>query len=114
MKNTKRIGDVTEAKILAALLAKGFIVLLPFSDNERYDLVIEKDNKFFKVQCKTVKMHNGSLRASASSSSCGRWKDYQGQIDYFGLYSPELDKCYLMPCKRTICLRVLDPLQKQG
>ena len=114
MKNTKRVGDITEAKIMSALLSKGVTVLKPFGDNERYDLVIEKDGIFSRVQCKTVRLRNGALVGSPNSSSCGNFKYYEGQVEYFGLYSPELNACYLTPVGKSICLRVIDPLKKQG
>ena len=51
---TKEIGDISEAKILAKLLNDGYIVLLPFGENKRYDLVVNHNNKFIKIQCKTA------------------------------------------------------------
>ncbi len=58
--NTKQIGEITEACILAILLKAGYVVLTPFGDNQRYDLVIERDGVFQRVQCK-----------SSSVGSCG-------------------------------------------
>jgi PD-(D/E)XK endonuclease len=102
MRNTKKIGDVSEAKILAALLAKGYVVLKPFGDNERYDLVIEKDGKFSRVQCKTgwlTKSKNSILVSMKSVSSNGKNIRYYdtSQVEFFGVYYSKLDKCYLVP-----------------
>jgi hypothetical protein len=44
--NSKIIGDVSEAAVIAALLKSGVNVLIPFGDRSRYDVVIEKDGKF--------------------------------------------------------------------
>lgn len=41
VKDTKLVGDVAVAMILAALLKRGQNVLLPFGDRHPYDLVIE-------------------------------------------------------------------------
>ena len=54
MVNTKAIGEVSEAAILAEFLKAGFPVLLPFGDNQRYDMVIEVSGRFLRVQCKTA------------------------------------------------------------
>jgi len=39
--NTKQIGDETEARIIAALIAEGHSVSVPFGDNDKYDLVLD-------------------------------------------------------------------------
>lgn len=100
MRNTKKIGDVSEAKLLAALLAKDYVVLQPFGDNERYDLVIEKDSRFFRVQCRTGRLSKlGTILVSTRSISSNgdRVRHYgEDEIDYFGVYCPELDKCFLV------------------
>lgn len=41
MVDTKSIGEITEAVVLAEFLKAGFPVLLPFGDNQRYDAVVE-------------------------------------------------------------------------
>ena len=88
--------------ILAALLRAGKVVLQPFGDNQRYDLVIDAgDGKFLRVQCKTARiLREGILHFDTCSSQAhrGRGKQsYYGQADLFGVYSPDLDKVYLVP-----------------
>lgn len=39
--NSKSIGERSEAMALAHFLQLGWVVLLPFGDNQRYDLVID-------------------------------------------------------------------------
>jgi len=39
--------------------------LLPFGDSQRYDLVIEKNGKFQKIQVKTVTEKNGAIQVDA-------------------------------------------------
>ena len=55
MKDTKQIGDVSTAMVMAALLRKRQNILIPFGDRQRYDLVIESGGSFMTVQCKTVR-----------------------------------------------------------
>jgi hypothetical protein len=38
---------------MAALLRRGKKVLMPFSDNCRYDIVVEENGSFTRIQCKT-------------------------------------------------------------
>ena len=42
MPNPKAIGEMTEAVILAHLILRGDGVLLPFGNNQRYDMVIDR------------------------------------------------------------------------
>lgn len=98
--NTKSRGNIAEAKILAACLIKGWHVSLPFGDNMRYDLVIERKGVFERVQCKMGWLRRGVIRFATSSSSLhrgGKRKDYRGQIDWFGIYCPDNRKTYLVP-----------------
>lgn len=103
MKNTKQPGTVSEAKVAAALLQKGKTVLVPMGDGERYDLVFTSPwakADFQRVQCKTARMSNGNVKFDTRSSSCGKHADYRGQVEYFGVYYPVNEKCYLVPVKQ--------------
>lgn len=100
MRNTKEVGDTAVAGVLASLLKKGNVILLPFGDSQRYDLVIENNGEFFRIQCKNGRVRNGCIRFNTSSTEWyggHRRKNYKGQVDYFGIYCPELDKTYLVP-----------------
>ncbi len=100
MRNTKEIGDTAVAGVLAKLLKKGYAILLPFGDSQRYDLVLDKNGQFFRVQCKSGRVRNGCIRFNSSSTQWykgHRRKNYKGQVDYFGVYCPDLDKTYLIP-----------------
>jgi PD-(D/E)XK endonuclease len=100
--NSKTVGERTEAIVLAELLKAGYVVLLPFGDNQRYDLVIEKDGSFHRVQCKTA--HLARTGGAISFKTCSTYahrgrpnRGYRGEADYFGVYSPDLKKVYLVP-----------------
>lgn len=119
--NTKTKGERTEAIILAELLKRGYVVLLPFGDNQRYDFVVEyTPGKFSRVQCKTARLKNGALSFNTSSviRRKGKWThpDYKGDADFFMVYSPDLDKVYKVPIKaggsRGCTLRVDPPKRK--
>jgi hypothetical protein len=46
-------GDAAEAIIKAAFLVRDIPDLVPENDNEPYDIVVEIDGTFHRVQCKT-------------------------------------------------------------
>jgi len=114
--NPKSIGEKTEGIVLAHLLRRGYVVLMPFGNNQRYDLVVDLgDGVFLRGQCKTGVYRRGCVRfhpCSNSFSGCKR--DYRGDIEVFWVYCPELDKVYQVPVGdvgvRKALLRVDPPI----
>ena len=114
--NPKAVGAVSEMMLMAALTKRGYTVLVPFGDNARYDFVFEREGRFHRVQCKTgLVRDDGALVFPVCSSAAhrnGPFRTYAGEIDYFGVYSPALDRCFLIPfddlkhCKRRAVLRL--------
>lgn len=110
--NTTEKGNLTELKIAVRLLEKGYVVLRSFGDGCRYDLAVDEKGKFSRVQCKTGRLRKGVIVFNTSSQYA--WtkekRHYHGQIEFFGVYCPQLDKCYLIPVeqagKRHGCVRV--------
>lgn len=106
MTNSKDIGDRTEAIILAELLKAGLNVLLPFGDNRRYDLLVDIDGKFIRVQCKTGYQQNGCVKFATRSVYRGKngvivKRQYtKEEIDFIMVYSREHDKTYIVPVEK--------------
>ena len=40
-RHTQKTGDISESAVVTRLLQCGYIVLIPYGQNHRYDLVIE-------------------------------------------------------------------------
>ncbi len=104
MRNTSHTGEVSRTQVMAEVALLGKRILVPLGDYQRYDFVFEdEDGRFFRVQCKTGRLVNGSvvfLTCSIDSrSKTGRTirRPYTGQIDYFGVYCPQNRKVYLVP-----------------
>jgi PD-(D/E)XK nuclease superfamily protein len=104
----KANGERSEAVILAKLVELGYHVLIPDGDNLRYDLLIEDiDEHFWRIQCKTgwTKSNGESIHFLTASSYAHtrtgqagqRFKDYQGQIDFFAVYCSQTKGTYLVP-----------------
>lgn len=100
-RNTKRTGDISELRLMHDLVRAGYLVSIPFGEDHRYDLVIEKAGKFASVQVKTGRLRNGAVLFNCYSSHAHRGgaacRAYTGEIDYFGVYCPELGSSYLIP-----------------
>lgn len=100
--NSKRIGNIGEAKVLAKFVEMGIPIYIPFGDDEKADLVAEFNGKLNKIQVKTsIKSKNGCSIFDLTSSTAhrtngGRRKYSNSEIDYFALYSLDRNKIYLM------------------
>lgn len=57
--NSKRKGEISEAVVISELLKRNLTVSVPFGENARYDLVVDDDGDFERVQCKTGSLKNG-------------------------------------------------------
>jgi hypothetical protein len=94
-------GSRAVGAIMGRLIKKGFNVLLPIDGSLPYDLVIEKDGAFQKVQCKSGWITKGAIAFKTCSShfhtpTDRRTKSYTGLADLFAVYCPVNDTCYLI------------------
>ena len=120
----KEIGERTEAIVLAELVKRGIPVLLPFGDNQRYDLVVERTpGIFLRLQCKTGRLRRGVVNFSCTStyqtySQSKRHRAYQGEVDAFVVYCYANDEVYLVPIEEVgsaqCSLRLAAPLNGQA
>lgn len=101
--NTKKIGNIGEAKILCKFVEMGIPIYIPFGDNERADLIAEFNGKLNKIQVKTsIKAENGKMIFDLTSSTTHRKEGVKhiytdNEIDYFACYNVERDKLFLIP-----------------
>lgn len=102
--NPTAIGDVSEAIVIAAFVKAGRRVLLPFGNNERYDLVVDHGDRFERVQIKTGVLERGGVtfRPASMTTRGGKpvMRDYHGQIDSFAVYCRKNDSIYVVPISR--------------
>ncbi len=116
---TKDIGNLTEAKILAAFVVAGYLVSVPFGAGHKYDFVVDDSTGLHRVQCKTGRIRNGSLIFNAySQSGNGSVKmSYRGLADLFAVLNPSDDKVYLVTVNSVgvtvVSLRLIPTVNKQ-
>jgi hypothetical protein len=94
---TREKGNLTEAKILAALVAAGYLVSVPFGEGHKYDFIIDDSISLRRVQCKTGRVKKGALLFNSySQSGNGATKQgYHGLADLFAVLNPESGEVYL-------------------
>ncbi len=104
-KNTAKMGEITESIILAKLIQLGYECLIPWGHDHRYDIAIDDDGKLIRIQCKTARYleelgcleFNSAITYARVGGKPHIRKGYKGEADYFGVYSPDTGKVYLVP-----------------
>lgn len=97
--NTKDRGELTEAKVKAKLIEEGLTVLEPVGENNDYDLVVEKNGNFERIQVKTA--FEGQVENTIMFKTCrtranmsvAEDREYD-EVDAFVAYHPETDNYY--------------------
>jgi hypothetical protein len=120
----KAKGDRTTLAVMLALQDAGYVVLTPFGENTRYDLVIDDGESFSRIQCKTGRLRDGTVLFNTCSCYGHHMnpgmsrRDYHGEIDYFAVHCLESGGVYLipieaMPTRSYGSLRVVPPRNNQ-
>ncbi|MCX5695366.1 MAG: group I intron-associated PD-(D/E)XK endonuclease [Candidatus Omnitrophica bacterium] len=113
---TKQKGDIAEAFITYLLKQNGFNVLIPWGEDNRYDLVSEKNGVFKRIQVKYITPNNGALEVVFRSSNNYNIIHYSSKdVDIIAVYSPE-GKVYFIPLdniKKCCKLRLLPTKNNQ-
>lgn len=109
--STQQKGSISEYRIISRLIERGFNVFKSCTEFSRVDIIVEIENKLYKVQCKTGKLKDDVIIAHSKSVNnlTHEAKKYTGQIDYFCVYCFETDGVYVIPeesCGFEIRLRV--------
>jgi hypothetical protein len=100
---TNQVGAISEASVVSHLLRAGYSVSIAFG-SLRYDLLIEMRGELKRVQVKTARIQNGWLRfnnysvvhKSLDRATIKHRKYGVDEVDYFAVYSPDLDRTYLV------------------
>lgn len=112
-------GNLSEAKILAAFVAAGYFVSVPFGSGHKYDFVVDDGTALFRVQCKTGRVKSGALlfNAYSKAGNGSARMSYKGLADLFAVLNPEDDKVYLVPVDEVgvtdVSLRIAPALNNQ-
>lgn len=122
--NPKSVGELSEMEVFAALTRAGYTVLVaPFTDNQRYDCVLDDGARLLRVQVKTGRITRrwpGVVNFSARSTN---WHartsaGYRGAADLFAVWCPENRKVYLVPVDecghREVKLRLVPSANAQS
>ncbi len=88
-------------RIAKEFIKNGYNVLTPITGNERYDLAIKKERKFYTVQVKTGRTYHEKdnryvrFEASVQKSDTSR-VNYKGQVDFIAVFNQDTGKSYIV------------------
>lgn len=118
--NTKQMGTIAELKAQYDFMNYGYNILIPQGDYCAYDLVIEKEGRFWKVQVKSAqKIKEGKIEFDLTSQNYYCSKKYSiKDCELFYLYCHENQQSYLYfnendKNTRSITLRLTLPKNNQ-
>lgn len=102
----KKVGDKSYYKFITKCMFNDWTISQPLGDCTRYDCVLDRGNGLERVQVKTGRYKKGRVEFAVASTNHyvkdgkvvhAKRTNYRGQIESFGVYCFELDKCYLIP-----------------
>jgi prevent-host-death family protein len=106
-------GAIAELEIATAALKLGVAVYEPLSEHSRADLIFEIGDQLWRVQCKWASLtpQADAVVIRLQTSRHSPTKGYvitthsEEEVDLFGVYCGELDRCFLMPIEAHLGIR---------
>ncbi len=96
---TKIKGDLGQAMVMADALKRGYKVALPMGEDWRYDLIVLKNKKLLRIQCKYVESTQGVIKVRCETHDGRSYYRYkQEDLDFIAVYDKITDKCYYVSC----------------
>jgi len=99
IRHPKARGEWAELRFMVRATELGLPVTKPWGDNSPYDLVIESNRRFLRVQVKCTRFRRGrSYKCHLDSNGHAYTPD---QIDFIAAYVIPTDTWYILPIKAT-------------
>lgn len=117
----KQTGRTGLSMAITYFTLQGYTVSLPINDTQWYDLIIEKDDTFFTVQCKATQTDDNTISLRSTGGTKGMSYDNilnHSKLDYLFCVDNAL-QMWLIPVKdiittNQISLRTTPNTNKQG
>ena len=101
MLTTDQKGAIAELAVAKAAIERGIEVYFPFAD-ERADMLFDLGDRILRVQCKWATRSGDVIQVRcyrARRNADGLLRQYYSKddVDLFGVYCADLERCYLIP-----------------
>jgi len=113
-------GDLGVSRVIHEALKLGLSISIPFSENQRYDLIIDRNGTLERVQVKTTSSGEVLKVVCESKAERCNYRYTQDDFEWLVTYDLTTDKCYYIPSsmlgegRRTIQLRLAPPKNNQS
>jgi hypothetical protein len=94
----KRRGEWVELLFMTVASGLGFNVAKPWGDSARYDVIVENEGRFLRMQVKSTENWMGSCYLCELHKCGGRLYTAE-EIDYFAIYVLPEDVWYIFPAR---------------
>jgi len=101
MYSTHQKGLLGELEFTLHFIKMGYSVLSPTNPNASYDLVIEKDGNFKRIQIKYCTLTHGVLRVELERPNRKILPHNKREVDAIGAFEAKHHKFYLIPLSAT-------------
>jgi hypothetical protein len=98
MAETKKKGDIGVAVVMAEAVKRGYKVAVPLGEDWPVDLIIQRNGRLERIQCKYAMSNGAVLEARCRSSN--NWsvvKYTPNDIDAIVVYDATTSKTYYVP-----------------
>jgi hypothetical protein len=96
--NHKRRGEWVELLFMTVASGLGFNVAKPWGETASYDVVVEQDGRFLRMQVKSTEAWAGGSYL-CQLHACGNRLYTAKEIDYFAIYVLPEDVWYIFPAR---------------
>lgn len=100
----REIGRIGLSMAINYFTIQGYTVSLPLNDTQWYDMVVEKNNHFYTIQCKATMTEDGTISLKSCGGTNGSTYDNiinHPELDYLFCVNKEFE-CWLIPVKSII------------
>ena len=95
----REIGRIGLSMAINYFTIQGYTISLPLNDTQWYDMVVEKDNQFYTVQCKATMTEDGAISLKSCGGTNGAAYDSilnHPELDYLFCVNKDFE-CWLIP-----------------
>jgi PD-(D/E)XK endonuclease len=103
-KTYKQRGEWVELLFMTRAAARGFNVSKPWGDSARYDVSLEQNGRFLRVQVKSTAAPHG-LGYVCTLKRTGIHYYTRDEVDFFAIYVLPAEAWYILPASVVLRLR---------
>lgn len=122
--DTHQKGDIAELAIAFEAVKLGYSVSFPYGHNNRYDLIVDRNEKLERVQVKYVNSDGITIKISCRSvnkenGKLVKHKYTKNDIEWLAVFDSFDNTCYFIPSEElndgmdTVILRIEKPKNNQ-